>query len=149
MPRLTLDTPVGHITLFEEEGEITALDWGGKSSGLPTALLQEAKKQIHAYFPGKRRVFDLPVRPRGAEIDLQIWQEMAEIPYGETRTYGQIAETLRISPRVVGNACGRNPIPIILPCHRVVGAHGMGGFSAPGGVEWKSQLLLLEGALLL
>jgi methylated-DNA-[protein]-cysteine S-methyltransferase len=151
MPRLSFETPVGRVTLFEEGGAIAALDWGGKhrSKGTSSRLLLEGKRQIAAYFAGKRKDFELPLEPRGSKTDRAIWQAMAEIPFGQTRTYGDIAKELSVSARAVGQACARNPIPILLPCHRVVGAADLGGFSAPGGVEWKSQLLRHEGALLL
>jgi methylated-DNA-[protein]-cysteine S-methyltransferase len=135
--------------LFEDGGLITRLIWGGKPAGLPTQLLVQAKREIAAYFEGKRHSFNLPVRPEGTPIERKIWQAMADIPYGQTRTYGDIAKELGVPARVVGQACGHNPVPILLPCHRVVAAHGIGGFSAPGGVAWKEKLLVLERALLL
>lgn len=151
MPRLSLDSPVGRLTLFEEGGFITGLIWGGKAAepGEPTALLLRAKREIAAYFAGKRREFDLPVKPDGTSGEIKVWEAMAAIPYGETRTYGEIAKQTGVNARAVGQACGRNPIPILLPCHRVVAANGLGGFSAPGGVKWKEKLLVLERALLL
>jgi methylated-DNA-[protein]-cysteine S-methyltransferase len=149
VPRLSLDSPVGRLTLFEEGGFITGLVWGGKSAGKPTELLLRAKREIAAYFAGKRKEFDLPVKPEGSPSELKIWLAMAAIPYGETRTYGDIAKSVGVNARAVGQACGRNPIPILLPCHRVVAANGLGGFSAPGGVKWKERLLVLERALLL
>jgi methylated-DNA-[protein]-cysteine S-methyltransferase len=151
VPRLSLDSPVGRLTLCEEDGFITGLIWGGKAAepGEPTPLLLRAKREVAAYFAGKRREFDLPVKPHGSAGERAVWQAMAEIPYGETRTYGEIGKVTGRTAREVGQACGRNPIPILLPCHRVVAANGLGGFSAPGGVAWKGQLLVLERALLL
>lgn len=151
MPRLSLDSPVGNLTLCEEDGRITALIWGGKAAepGEPSPLLLRAKHEIAAYFARQRHEFDLPVEPRGSPAERKVWQAMAEIPYGQTRTYGDIAKRTGQTAREVGQACGRNPIPILLPCHRVVAANGLGGFSAPGGVAWKGQLLVLERALLL
>jgi methylated-DNA-[protein]-cysteine S-methyltransferase len=150
MLRIGLDSPVGRMTLFEEDGAIVALDWGGRrGAGEPSRLLVEAKRQIGAYFAGKRKEFDLPLHPHGSERERAIWRAMADIRYGQTRTYGEIARELGVPARLVGQACGRNPIPILLPCHRVVSAKGLGGFSAPGGVEWKRRLLMHEGALLL
>ncbi|HXE16226.1 MAG TPA: methylated-DNA--[protein]-cysteine S-methyltransferase [Stellaceae bacterium] len=151
MPRLSLDSPVGRLTLFEEEGFITGVIWGGKhsESGEPTDLLNRARRELSGYFAGKRTEFDLPVKPDGSPSELAVWRAMAAIPYGRTRTYGEIAREVGINARAVGQACGRNPIPILLPCHRVVAANGLGGFSAPGGVDWKGKLLVLERALLL
>jgi len=150
MPRLSLPSPVGRLTLFEESGVITALVWGGKSAGKPTRLLEDAKRQLAAYFAGRRKAFVLPLAPEGSPDEQHVWALMAKIPYGETRSYGALAHDLTLSPRVVGHACGRNPLPIFLPCHRVVSADGeLGGYSGQGGVETKRKLLLLEGALLL
>lgn len=150
MPRLSLDSPVGRLTLIEENGFITGLIWGGKAEpSQPTDLLNRAKRELVAYFAGKRIEFDVPVKPDGSPSELAVWRVMAAIPYGQTRTYGEIAKETGVNARAVGQACGRNPIPILLPCHRVVGASGLGGFSAPGGADWKGKLLVLERALLL
>jgi methylated-DNA-[protein]-cysteine S-methyltransferase len=149
MSRLVVESPIGPFALIEEDEAIVAIDWGGTSAGAPTRLLVEAKRQLGAYFTGKRQRFDLPVQPRGATADVKVWRAMADIPFGRTKTYGEIAKMLELTPLFVGQACGRNPVPILLPCHRVVSAAGLGGFSAPGGVEWKRRLLLHEGALLL
>ncbi len=151
MPHLSLNSPVGRLTIFEEDGFITGLIWGGKAVGPgdATALLRRAKREIDAYFGGKRQQFDLPIRPNGKPSEIEVWLAMAAIPYGETRTYGDIAKEIGINARAVGGACRRNPIPILLPCHRVVAANGLGGFSAPGGSDWKGKLLVLERALLL
>lgn len=150
MPRLSLDSPLGRLTLFEEDGALTALVWGGKSAGKPTRVLTDAKRQLAAYFAGKRKAFNLNLAPEGSDTERRIWALMAEIPYGETRSYGALAHELGLSPRSIGRACARNPLPILLPCHRVVGSDGeLGGYSGGGGVETKRKLLLLEGALLL
>ena len=148
--RLVCDSPFGFLTLVEEQGRITALEWGGRASGKPSAALAGAKRQLAAYFTGKRREFDLALAPRGSAEERLVWQALIDIPYGKTRSYGEIARELGLSPRHVGQACGRNPIPILIPCHRVVGADGaLTGFSAPGGIETKRKLLQLEGALLI
>jgi methylated-DNA-[protein]-cysteine S-methyltransferase len=150
MPRLSLPSPMGRLTLLEEGGVITALIWGGKSAGKPTRLLEDAKRQLAGYFAGRRKEFDLPLAPEGSSDEQRVWALMAKIPYGETRSYGELARDLKLSPRVVGHACGRNPLPIFLPCHRVVSADGeLGGYSGQGGVETKRKLLLLEGSLLI
>lgn len=150
MPRLSLESPLGRLTLFEEQESLTALDWGGKrSSGEPTRLLLGAKRQLDAYFAGKLKAFDLPLTPRGTPFELRVWQLMCDIPYGETRSYGDLAKALAAEPRAVGQACGRNPLPILIPCHRVLAAGGaLGGYSGGKGVDTKRQLLILEGALL-
>ncbi|MGH7075280.1 MAG: methylated-DNA--[protein]-cysteine S-methyltransferase [Stellaceae bacterium] len=146
---LSLDCPVGRLTVIEEESEVTRIIWGGKPIGEPSQLLVSAKRQLADYFAGKRKHFDLPVKPTGDALELEVWRAMTDIPYGATATYGEIAKRLGINARLVGQACGRNPIPILQPCHRVVAAKGLGGFSAPGGVVWKQKLLVLECALLL
>lgn len=138
------------MTLFEEGGAITALIWGGKSAGKASPVLREAKRQLDAYFAGRRKLFDLSLAPDGSATEQRVWALMAKIPYGETRSYGELAQTLNLSPRAVGRACARNPLPILLPCHRVTGADGeLGGYSGEGGIETKRRLLQLEGALLL
>lgn len=150
MPRLALESPLGRLNLFEEDGALTALDFGGKrSTGAPSKLLLEAKRQLAAYFSGRLRCFDLPLAPGGSPFERRVWQLMAEIPYGETRSYGELADALAAGPRAVGQACGRNPLPILIPCHRVLAAGGaLGGYSGGKGVDTKRRLLILEGALL-
>ncbi len=148
MPRLSLESPVGRLTLVEDDGQLVAVDWGGKSAGETTVLLVEAKRQLLAYFAGKLKTFRLPLAPAGSPFERRVWELMCDIPYGETRAYGDLAHDLAAVPRAVGRACGTNPIPVIIPCHRVLSAQGMGGYSGRGGIETKRQLLLLEGALL-
>ena len=104
----------------------------------------EIETQIAEYAAGRRREFDLPVAcPDG--FTGEVVAAMAEIPYGETRTYGEVAAELDTAPVAVGNACGRNPVPLVVPCHRVVGADSLGGYSAGDGLALKEQLLDLEG----
>ncbi len=104
-------------------------------------------KLLDSYFKGKKVSFDLDIDPEGTEFELKVWHALSRIPYGETRSYGDVAGELGIKggARAVGGACGKNPLPIIVPCHRVVGALGLGGYSA-GGVGTKEILLRLEGA---
>lgn len=144
MPVLSIDTPLGWISLTEANGAITALNWG-RSSAEETPLLREAAAQLGAYFNNDLARFDLPLRPRGGEFQQSVNRAMQRIPHGETREYGEIAKELGAMPQAVGNACGANSIAIIIPCHRVVGAGGLGGFSAPGGIETKIALLRHEG----
>lgn len=150
MRRLSFETRIGRLTVSEEDGKIVALDWGGRAMGKPTPLLIEAKRQLLEYLAGRRRTFDLPLAPEGAATERRVWQLMSEIPFGETRTYGALGKALALAPRAVGQACGRNPLPIFIPCHRVVGSHGaLGGYSGGEGAETKRRLLQLEHALLL
>lgn len=145
MPRRSIPTPLGALTVVEDGSAITAISWdaGGTDE---TPLLIEACCQLYAYFRKELNDFDLPLRPSGDAFQQTVNDAMCAIPYGETMEYGEIARKLGSMPQPVGNACGRNSIPIIIPCHRVVGASGLGGFSAPGGVETKVALLKHEGA---
>jgi len=107
MPRLSLTSPVGRLTLFEEGGAITALVWGGKSAGQPTRILNDAKRQLAAYFAGKRKSFDLDLAPEGSAAELRVWAAMRAIPYGETRSYGELARALKLSPRAQARPTAR------------------------------------------
>ncbi len=133
------------MTLAEETGAITALLWGIAGAWRQTALLQRAGLLLQRYFAGERIAFDLPLKPAGTAFDRRVWEVLCAIPWGQTRSYGEIARLSGGSPRAVGRAVGRNPIPIIIPCHRVVAVAGLGGFSAPGGIASKRALLALEG----
>lgn len=112
------------------------------------SLLREAVKQVQQYVQSADFSFDLPVMPQGTEFQRKVWKAIQAIPAGEIRTYGDIADELGTSARAVGNACRRNPIPLIIPCHRVVSSQGIGGFvGETEGVKLsiKQQLLLHEG----
>lgn len=142
---LTVPSPVGPLTLCEEDGRITHLRWRGAGRD-ETATLRAAAAQLDEYFSGTRRRFDLPLDPQ-VPPDLQRFLDaLSAIPYGETRTYGDLASTLNIPPQVAGQACGANPIAIFIPCHRVLAADGLGGYSGLGGIETKVTLLKLERA---
>lgn len=145
---VVVQSPVGDLTLTEENGALTGLYFGRRSlegeEGL-TALLEKASRQLEEYFAGKRKQFDLPLSLRGTEFQRQVWAALRDIPYGETRSYGQIAQAVGRpkAVRAVGMANHRNPISIIVPCHRVVGADGsLTGYG--GGLENKKFLLALE-----
>lgn len=146
MPRLAVDTPFGTLSLVEAEGAITALEWRNATEGEATPLLIEAARQVAAYAAGDLTAFDLPLNPKGGPLQQDVMREMRAIPFGETRSYGDIARRLGVAAQPIGQACGANPIPIIIPCHRVTGTHGLGGFSGRGGVEMKVALLRHEGA---
>jgi methylated-DNA-[protein]-cysteine S-methyltransferase len=149
MPQLSLHTPLGEVTLSEEDGAIVALDWGRGSEQEATALLREARDQLHDYFDGKRAHFQLPLAPHGTPYQRRVWSALRTIPAGETRSYAEIAREVASHPRAVGQANGRNPIPIIIPCHRVVAASGaIGGYSGLDGPETKRYLLALEARIL-
>ncbi len=139
-------TPIGQISLVEEGGAITRLVWGHEVSGFRSDILKEGLRQLEAFFAGELRVFNLPLAPSGTDFQKSVWDRMSAIPFGHTRTYGDIALAVAAPAQPVGNACGANPIPIIIPCHRVLAADGLGGYSGEGGVETKVWLLKHEGA---
>ena len=146
VPQLSFRTSLlDALTLTEEDGAIVALGWGWGRDQAETPLLRRAREQLEEYLDGERRTFDLPLAPRGTPYRRQVWAALKAIPYGEVRTYGQIADVAGGVSRSVGQANGANPIPIIIPCHRVVASGGLGGFSAGDGVETKLRLLHLEG----
>ena len=153
---LDMPTPVGWmLRVVEEENAIVALHIMRGQEPAPadatrqdTALLLEAKRQLDEYFTGQRAAFSLPVAPKGTAFQKAVWQQLEAIPYGETRTYGQIAAAVGNpkASRAVGGANHNNPVAIIIPCHRVIGANGaMTGYA--GGVDLKETLLRLEGVL--
>ncbi|MEX0583970.1 MAG: methylated-DNA--[protein]-cysteine S-methyltransferase [Sneathiella sp.] len=150
MPQLSLHSPVGDLTVTEEDGIIISLDWGWVPTEWQSAtpLLDRAVDQLNRYFDGEIGDFDLPLTPPGTEFQKKVWAEMLKIPAGKTKSYGEIAKILKSAAQPVGTACGANPIPIIIPCHRVLAAGGrMGGYSGLGGLETKTALLRLEKAL--
>lgn len=142
--RAGMDSPLGPISVTESAGVITALHW--QSAPPPhTPLLAEAIAQLTAYFDRRLTRFDLPL-DFGTGFAEQVRRAMAAIPYGLTRTYGDLAQQIGAPAQAIGQACGANPIPVLIPCHRILAATGLGGFSAKGGVETKVYLLKLEGA---
>jgi methylated-DNA-[protein]-cysteine S-methyltransferase len=146
-------SPVGRLALQAEGEALTGVRWasaGERSRDKPSPILKEAARQLERYFARKLTAFDLPLAARGTDFQKSVWKMMREIPYGETATYGGMAMALGSGPRAVGMACGRNPIPIIVPCHRVLGSGGKeGGFSGGQGLPTKRKLLAIEGVVLL
>lgn len=154
------DSPVGMLTIASEDGELRHIEFPNnrhaavRDNWMPVALseaprvLRIAHAQLHDYFAGQRRHFDLPLAPRGTAFQMRVWRTLTEIPFGHTWTYKQLASACgnANAMRAVGAANGRNPLPIVLPCHRVIGADGsLTGFG--GGIQTKAALLRLEGAL--
>jgi len=151
-----VDSPVGTLTLVASETHLVAIAWqregeappfGAVPEEDPHPVLDETGRQLRAYFAGERRDFDLPLDFRGTDFQRQVWQALLAIPFGETRSYRDIAVALGrpTATRAVGAANGRNPIPIVAPCHRVIGTNGsLTGFG--GGLENKAFLLDLERA---
>jgi methylated-DNA-[protein]-cysteine S-methyltransferase len=147
MSALPMDSPIGPLTVVAEGGAIVSIDWGRVKNGEETDLLRRARTQIDEYFAGQRAEFDLPLAPRGTDFQRRVWRALERIPYGKTLTYGALAEKLGSAPRAIGGACGSNPIPILIPCHRVLGATGaLTGYSGAGGTRTKRRLLELESA---
>ena len=150
-----LESPIGELRVVEYDGAITAIDFspyldvtgrplGARNDEHP--VLAEARRQLAAYFARDLKEFDLPLAPAGTPFQQRVWEQLREIGYGETASYGQVAVRLAMTPaasRAVGLANGRNPIPIVIPCHRVIGANGtLTGYA--GGLERKQLLLELE-----
>jgi methylated-DNA-[protein]-cysteine S-methyltransferase len=143
----SLSTPIGIVTVSVDAGVLAAIRIGGDASPARTdhPLLARAIDQLREYFAGDRRIFDLPLvaspTPRGAVLR----QAIVDISYGDVASYGQIARAIGSSPRALGQACARNPLPIIVPCHRVLGAnHVLGAYSAGDGPATKQWLLTHE-----
>jgi methylated-DNA-[protein]-cysteine S-methyltransferase len=156
MSYITIDSPVGPLTLVAEDGKLTSLFMDAQrhapdpaSFGEPADPADEpfasAAAQLAAYFAGQLTEFDLPLAPSGTPFQLQVWEALQQIPYGSTMSYGQLADKLgrRNASRAVGLANGRNPISIVVPCHRVIGSDGsLTGYG--GGLDRKQFLLGLE-----
>lgn len=143
------ETPIGRVLISSDGSFITAVKYEipecAGFEGAPDALTERAAKQLGEYFAGKRREFDLPLRTGGTDFQRAVWEKLQGIPYGETRSYKQVAQMIGNSKasRAVGLANNRNPISIIIPCHRVVGSNGaLVGYA--GGLDAKQKLLNLE-----
>ena len=145
------DSPIGMLRIFENEKGITGIQFVCDPKErlnmveAKTPLLKEVIQQLADYFSGKRKEFTLPLDPQGTHFQLRTWNALRDIPYGETRTYKQIAETVGCPKgfRAVGLANNRNPIPVIIPCHRVIGSNGnLTGYAA--GLDIKERLLAIE-----
>ncbi len=147
MESISISSPVGNLVIDADEDAIIAVRWADERTGNGSPLLSEAARQLDAYFAGALTTFDLKLRPAGSDFEHRVWTVMQKIPFGETRCYGDLASDIVSAPRAVGRACGKNPIPIVIPCHRVLGKGWMGGYSGSGGLTTKKALLALEGAL--
>jgi methylated-DNA-[protein]-cysteine S-methyltransferase len=145
MAALSMHSPAGDLTLFAEDDAIVALEWGWGSMQEPSALLRRAKDALDAYFDGEAMLpGDLPLNPGGTPYRRKVWAALRAIPHGQTRSYAEIAREAGGSPRSVGGANAANPIPILIPCHRVLATGGFGGYSGGDGLETKRLLLALE-----
>ena len=126
--------------LIEDDGKAITRIGFGKQTAPETPLIHEARKQLDEYFDGKRQAFDLPLNPQGTDFQKKVWDALLKIPYGQTVSYKDIDPN---APRAVGMACNKNPIAIVIPCHRVIGSNGsLTGYA--GGLDFKKRLLDLE-----
>lgn len=153
----TFTSPIGELLLLSDGRALVGIHFDGHHGQAPTPggeldpVIVEAARQLRAYFAGERHEFALPLRPAGTPFELEVWEELRRIPYGETLSYGELADRVGHAgaARAVGRANACNPIPIVIPCHRVIGADGsLTGFG--GGLDTKRRLLDHErGALAL
>ena len=149
-----IKTPIGKIGIITENDHLCAIEYLDKTTrtkkpNTPTAI--EAERQIKAYFDNPAFKFTIPCKPKGTDFQSRVWKALLKIDTGKTRTYGEVAKILKSSPRAVGNACRRNPISIIIPCHRVLAKTGIGGYSGDwetGRVSIKEHLLRHEKAVI-
>ena len=141
------ETELGSVTFVEEDGALLAISTHRSFEGIiqETDVIKEAHRQFSEYLKGERKEFDIPFRMKGTEFQKQVWNALCEIPYGETRSYKQIAEAIGNpkAVRAVGMANNKNPLLVVVPCHRVIGANGrLVGYA--GGLDKKAFLLRLE-----
>ena len=148
--QFTYETVLGDVTFVEEDGALLAISMQSDHGGIveETPLIKDAFRQLSEYLIGERKEFDLPIRMRGTDFQKRVWRALSDIPYGETRSYKQIAEAIGNPKgvRAVGMANNRNQLLIVIPCHRVIGANGsLVGYGE--GLEMKEFLLRLEKSL--
>lgn len=150
MPHSVYDSPVGPLSVFERDGAIVRVSFGDTPNAQTSPLLAAALEQLYGYFYCQLEAFELPLAPAGTRLQQEIWAAMRAIPRGQVRTYGDLARAVGRprAARAAGTACAGNPIPIFIPCHRVVAAHGIGGYSGGDGLATKRALLSLEGVSL-
>ena len=146
-----IPTPLGPLGIRTEGADVTEIEFLSPDAAPQPAddpLTARAAAQLEAYFADSRQPFTLPLRPRGTPFQQSVWRLLRKIPTGQVWTYGQLAQRLGSGPRAVGNACRHNPLPVIVPCHRVVGASGLGGYAGQTegrNMEIKCWLLIHEG----
>lgn len=146
MAAAALQTELGWIEVRADSEAITHVYWRSVQPhcAQTSPLVQEAVRQLEAYLAQRATQFDLPLRAAGSDFARDVWDIMLSVPYGATLTYGEVATRLAMPAQAVGQACGQNPIGIVIPCHRIVGTHGLGGYSSELGVSAKQFLLDLE-----
>ena len=148
MPACLMNSPVGPLLLVEDGGRLAEIRFadGDEPDRDDTPLLKRAQKQIDEFFAGSHRKFDLPLVPARTAFQQRVREAMISIPSGQTLSYGEIAHIAGGAPRAVGQACGANMLPLVVPCHRVLAANGIGGYSGAKGLDTKRFLLALEKA---
>jgi methylated-DNA-[protein]-cysteine S-methyltransferase len=148
MPARLIDSPIGPLLLVEDGGLLAEIRFadGDEPDRDDTPLLKRAQKQLDEFFAGSRRKFDLPLIPARTAFQQRVREAMVSIPWGQTLSYGEVAHIAGGAPRAVGQACGNNMLPLVVPCHRVLAANGIGGYSGAKGLDTKRFLLALEKA---
>ncbi|PPR16558.1 MAG: Methylated-DNA--protein-cysteine methyltransferase [Alphaproteobacteria bacterium MarineAlpha9_Bin3] len=143
---IIFNTPLGNIKILSKDEEITRIDFTrNKTKKSNSLILNNAKIQLKEYILGKRTTFDITANPNGTNFQKKVWKALSLIPFGKTVSYLNLSILLKTSPRAIGNACGKNPLLIVIPCHRVLSIKGkLNGFSALGGITTKKKLLEIE-----
>ena len=142
---ISFQTKFGWISAFEKKGKITEIKFLKTKNVGKSLILKKLKNMINEYFSKQKTSFNLPLEINGSLLQKKIWKELIKIPYGKTKSYGDIAKIVKTSPRYVGNVCGQNKHLLVVPCHRVIRTDGsLGGFSSSGGLGLKKRLLNLE-----
>ena len=142
---ISFNTKFGWISAFEENGKITEIKFLKTKNVGNSKILKKLKKMINGYFSKQKTSFNFPLEINGSLLQKKIWKELIKIPYDKTKSYGEVAQIVKTSPRYVGNVCGQNKHLLVVPCHRVIRTDGtLGGFSSTGGLGLKKRLLNLE-----
>ena len=142
---ISFSSKFGWISAIEEKGKITEIKFLKTKNVGKSLILKKLKKMINKYFSKQETSFNLPLEINGSLLQKKIWKELIKIPYGKTKSYGEIAKIVKTSPRYVGNVCGQNKHLLVVPCHRVIRTDGgLGGFSSSGGLSLKKRLLNME-----
>ena len=148
LKNLSFKTIFGWINIAENNQKLVKVNFGKKLNSNESKFLNKVGDQILDYSLGNLIVFNIDIYVEGSNLQKKIWNEVKKIPYGKTKSYGEIAKKLNTSPRYVGNVCGQNKHLLLVPCHRVVRSDGqLGGFSGLGGLKLKQRLLNLENSL--
>ena len=145
MKILSFKTSIGWITLEEESNKIIGIKFAKKNNSGKSKDLARLKNQIINFCLGKKKIIHTNIKISGTLLQKKIWKELEKIPYGSTKSYGEVAAKVKTSPRYVGNVCGQNQHVLVIPCHRVIRSDGnLGGFSAAGGIKLKKKIIDLE-----